>query len=123
MDKTLYINAELGCFTLERDIRGTTTAKEDLIIKTVLKEYNRPRTQVFSRSQKIDDIIPRHIIAYLMKKVLNYNEYRIASILHRERTTIIHSLRVVEDMMFCDVNFKNNIQSVIEKLRNKIEVY
>lgn len=68
---------------------------ETLIVSTVCEFFNVSHEDVIGMSRKREYIHPRQVMCFLLDKLLNITHGQIAKIIRKDRTTVIHSLRVI----------------------------
>lgn len=86
-----------------------TTSKE--IIKLVEDTFSVTYKQIKSKSRYADVRLPRQVLAYLLVKFgLSTNEA--GYLINRDHTTVIHSIKVINNTCDTNKNFKNLIQKL-----------
>jgi chromosomal replication initiation ATPase DnaA len=132
MDRINEIYAELGSHysaikSLTRELKTmemcTTPQLHSYDISKVVCDYFEIELEeVMNRSRKRECAMTRHIIRYF------YNEYTTMTLNQvakatgaKDHTTIIHSIKVVRDLMFSDRHFRRNIEDIRHTLNQLAE--
>jgi len=93
----------------------------DYIQKTVADYFKVGLDQMKSKVKKREIVIPRQVAMYFCKR---YTQLTLALIGEnfggRDHSTVIHALESVEDMMKTDVNFKNSVEDLTKKFKQRM---
>lgn len=87
--------------------------RAETIKKAVLDYYKMPETDFFAKGRKEDKVLARQIFSYLCRNMTSLTDDEISKYVHRDRTTVIHSVEVITDYIKV-----NNPQYVIEDIEN-----
>lgn len=85
------------------------------IIKVVCQEYKIPSNYrnpvkyLITRSNQSEYVEARQIVIYFLKKLFKLSNKKIAKIIYRDRCTVIHSLKRVNDLIEFDHKFRDKI--------------
>jgi chromosomal replication initiator protein len=93
----------------------------DYIQKTVADYFKVSLDQMKSKVKKREIVIPRQVAMYFCKR---YTQLTLALIGEnfggRDHSTVIHALESVEDMMKTDANFKNSVEDLTKKFKQRM---
>lgn len=71
----------------------------DVIILQVCEELKMRFSDIVSDSQKKELVVARHLIMWLCAYYCGFTDKKIGEILRRDRSTVTHSLKTVNDML------------------------
>jgi chromosomal replication initiator protein len=92
----------------------------DYIQKTVAEFYHLSQEDLKDKTRKKEIVIARQVAMYFAKEYTNHSLKSIGYHFGgRDHSTVIHAVQTVNDMMDVNVNFKNSIADVKEKLKIK----
>lgn len=126
---TVLANARLlrKTITLEltkdvlRDNPYITQTKEltmDVIIDTVCREYDVPRTKLLGRGRPQNIVIPRQIAMYLCRKELDEPFQSIANVFHKkDHTSVLQACKKIDKSLAEDSALKKSIDHLRELLK------
>lgn len=126
---TVLANARLlrKTITLEltkdvlRDNPYITQTKEltmDVIIDTVCREYDVPRTKLLGRGRPQNIVIPRQIAMYLCRKELDEPFQSIANVFHKkDHTSVLQACKKIDKSLAEDSGLKKSIDHLRELLK------
>lgn len=93
----------------------------DFIQKTVADFFKIDLESMKSKVKKREIVIPRQVAMYFCKRFTQLTLQLIGqSFGGRDHSTVIHALESVEDMMKVDQNFKNQVDELYKKLKNRV---
>ena len=93
----------------------------DFIQKTVADFFKIDLELMKSKVKKREIVIPRQVAMYFCKRFTQLTLQLIGqSFGGRDHSTVIHALESVEDMMKVDQNFKNQVDELYKKLKNRV---
>lgn len=87
-------------------------AKE--IIKKTCKYYGIEEKMMYKRIRKVDIITARHMAIYLIKRDLKMTHTDIADLFKKERTTIIHAVHKMQDLLSLphEIEIKKDVENI-----------
>ncbi|WP_459877347.1 helix-turn-helix domain-containing protein [Desulfothermus naphthae] len=85
------------------------------IIEIVAKYYGVTPKQIISKSQKKNIALARHVAIYLCKDLLKLPSIKLAKIFKRDHTTILYSLKKINNLKELDSNFNIMLKDVSKK--------
>ncbi len=71
----------------------------DVIILQVCEEMKLRFSEIISESQKKELVVARHLVMWLCAYYCGFTDKKIGEILRRDRSTITHALKTVNDML------------------------
>lgn len=87
------------------------------IKEVVLTHYHLQETDIMGKSRKKNIALTRQIIIYFTKKLLDFPLTKIAELMNRkDHTTMKHSIEKIEDLIEEDSKFKEELESLKEKI-------
>jgi chromosomal replication initiator protein len=93
----------------------------DFIQKTVADYFKIDAEAMKSKVKKREIVIPRQVSMYFCKRFTQLTLQLIGENFGgRDHSTVIHALESVEDMMKVDQNFKNQVDELYKKLKNRV---
>jgi len=115
------ITLELARLALQGVIRGNggsgPRVSADHIRDTVAASWNVRPDALSSKRRTKDVTVPRQVAMYLIKEILDESLVRIGRVFGgRDHSTVIHSIRKVEDQIHRDDEFGARIQELREQL-------
>lgn len=82
---------------------STDEAQHIMLQRMVCDEFGIPWNKVIERSRKRQEVDARSAYCYLAKKLLGYSLKRIAGIIGKDHTTVIHNIRRADGFIHvCD---------------------
>ena len=88
----------------------------DYICDLVCKHYSLSQDVLCSKSRKSEVAQPRQIAMYLARKHTSYSLNTIASTIgNRTHATVIHSCKLIDDLLKCDKHLQKDIRILEEK--------
>ena len=98
---------------------NTTTITVDEILRIVAEYYKVRITDLKSSSRAKPIVVPRQIAMYLIKKFLDKSLVEIGKAFGgRDHTTVINSLEKVENLQSKDLQFKSDIDELVNQIHN-----
>ncbi len=96
---------------------GGGTLTPERIREAVAKRWNIAEEALSSKRRTKDLTIPRHVAMYLIKDLLKYPLVRIGKLFGgRDHSTVIHSIRKVEETMMDDPSFRRGVETLRDEL-------
>ena len=102
-------------FKGERDMIPTT----DIIIEETAKCYMQTPEDVKGQSRVSDTALARHVAMYLIRKLTNLSLKDIGDVFGRDHTTVLTSVRKVQNKISEDKNFSNIIRDITSNINSK----
>ena len=103
-----------------KDVIYPNTPKEitpSYIISVVAEHFEIKPEDITSKKRNNEFVVPRHIVMYLCRELIDFSYKSIANVLHKkDHTTIMHGCESVENKMKTDVDFKNKVDIIIQKI-------
>lgn len=92
------------------------------VINCVCKYYKVDTKEIIGRSRKLDYVIPRHMIQYLMRNEFNMNYVQIAKVFNRRHNSIMHGVKCIDTQLTnkVDASIKNDLISLKQNLLTNI---
>lgn len=87
------------------------------ILRHITQKYNLESRDLLSKSRQASIVAPRQIAMYLSRKLTNLSLMDIGRSFQRDHTTVIHAVDKIERSVQEDEEFKTQIQSLINDLR------
>lgn len=112
------LNVSLGC-NVEVFYSPNVNVVYKQIEAVVLREYDVTTEQLFSKSHKRTFADVRHVLIYLVKSFLPLSNTEIAELVDRDRSTIIHSFKKVDNLMSVDEEFCIRVTNCINELKQQ----
>ncbi|MFN3455194.1 MAG: chromosomal replication initiator protein DnaA [Pseudobdellovibrio sp.] len=114
----ISINLELARKILSHH-ENNTTITIDEILRIVAEYYKIRITDLKSSSRAKPIVVPRQIAMFLIKKFLDKSLVEIGKAFGgRDHTTVINSLSKVENLQTKDLQFKSDIDELINQIHN-----
>lgn len=103
--------------------KAPKTITPEYIIDIVCEHFNLSKEEITSKKRNNELVVPRQIIMYLCRKLTPDSSTRIASLLKRDHTTILHGeTKIIDDMKF-DTSLKNTVEVLLKKMNvNNIDL-
>ena len=102
---------------------GTTSANvgsvltPEYIRKAVAQRWQVREEALSSKRRTKDLTVPRQVAMYLIRDLLDYSLVHIGRLFgDRDHSTVIHSIRKVEDTMSMDLKFRQTVESVRDEI-------
>lgn len=89
------------------------------IIEIVCGHFGLTVKNVQSRSRVKEFVYARHIIFYLIRKNTKMKLKSAGELLHRDHTTVIHSVETLKDLMYTEPDVRAEVDQIEEILRAK----
>ena len=89
------------------------------IVNSIVKETGIEFSKIQSRTRKRDILYARHLFCFFARKRTEMSYDAIGGIINRNHATVLHSVKLVEDLMTYDRDFKE----IVPKIENLIERY
>ena len=87
----------------------------DVVIGTVCKLYALDPRQMLEYGRGAQLVVPRQIIMYLLNKDLSLSSPEIGRILGRDHSTILYSVKKIEESIDIDPEFRQEIEYIRTK--------
>jgi len=91
------------------------------IIEIVAKHYGVTPKQIISKSQKKNIALARHVAIYLCKDLLELSSVKLAKIFKRDHSTIVYSLKKINNLKELDYNFNIMLKDVSKKCTDLLD--
>ncbi len=88
----------------------------DKIINIVCNELEVTREEMMSKERQAKKVNARHVVSSMLRKHLGLSSSDVATLLDRDRTTVIHSCNVVDDQCCVDPKYKRKIDIINERI-------
>ncbi len=84
----------------------------------------RVRADALASKRRTKDVtVPRQVAMYLMKETLGMSLARIGEHFGgRDHSTVIHSIRKVEEQMLHDVDFRTQVEAALAEVREPADI-
>ena len=110
-------NALQGVLRTSRD-RGVPSITTGRIQETVASQWGVPTTALSSKRRTKDLTVPRQVAMYLIREFLELPLVQIGQVFGgRDHSTVIHSIRKVEEAMAGDPTFKRKVEAARSELK------
>lgn len=87
----------------------------------VAKHFNMPVEKLHSKTRLREVVMARQLSMYLAKNYTNSSLKSIGdSFGGRDHSTVIHSLKAVQDLMDTDLIFKDNVTALVKKVKTTL---
>jgi len=109
----------IPCLRMEdKDGRLLKGAMEENIISLIANEFSVSIDDLRSKTRKHEVTKPRQIVEYVFVRTKNYKLIDAGNVLglNRDHATVIHSVRVVDNSVRTEPEFKKKLNSIIKKL-------
>jgi len=103
-------------FKGERDLIPTT----DTIIEEIAKSFMQTPDEIKGQSRVADTALARQIAMYLIRKLTNLSLKDIGGVFGRDHSTVISSVRKVENKINDDRDFSNRIRDITSNINSNI---
>ena len=92
-------------------------------IREVVAQRWRVRADALASKRKTKDVtVPRQVAMYLMKRTLDMSLVRIGEHFGgRDHSTVIHSIRKVEEEMARDPSFRHQVESTLAEVNEAVD--
>lgn len=110
---TVAIAKEILGDTVRNQNRRITLKR---IIEAVAAEFNLPSALLTSQTRKKNVAEPRHAAMYLARQLTDNSLYTIGLSFNRDYSTVIHSIKRVEQVMEADPTFRTRIEKLQAEL-------
>jgi chromosomal replication initiator protein len=107
-------------FGSESHSKGRSASPER--IREVVAKHWHVRDEALSSKRRTKDLtVPRQVAMYLIKDLLDYPLVRIGKLFGgRDHSTVIHSIRKVEETMAGDSSFRRSVEAVRDELMRPV---
>jgi chromosomal replication initiator protein len=90
---------------------------EDYILDIVCRHFDITKFEIVSTSRKRNFVLPRHVVCHLVKKYTLLALKDIGWFMGgRDHSTIIHSIRAIDNLIATDKAFEREYQLIEDKL-------
>ena len=90
---------------------------EHYILDIVCRHFGVQKEEIASASRKRHRVLPRHIVCKLLKDYTRLSLKDIGWFMGgRDHSTIIHSIRAIENLIFTDKEFEKEYKIIEDKL-------
>ena len=88
-----------------------------LIIDVVAEHFNVPKEEITSKKRNSEYVLPRQIIMYLCRNMIDMSQQSIANLLSKkDHTTIIHGIKKIDEKLATDEDLRNKIETIKKKI-------
>ena len=91
----------------------------DRIFSLTESKYSVTKEELCGNKRASNIAFARHYAIYLTRKTTSYSQKDIAKIFHRDHTTIINSIKVIEERIQTDAVFARDIFMTVDELKKK----
>lgn len=91
------------------------------VIELIAKEYHVSINNIMGTGRSLKHVRPRHMIMNILKRDLGFSFTHIAEIFKRNHSTVIHAVNSVEDQSLTNKVYKDEFNSIRERVRYFIE--
>ena len=98
----------------KRDREVTSTYKD--VIQFFCEEYELTENKLFSFDRHSGVVIPRQMVQYCMRQFCGLTYANIGKLTGRDHATVLHSCKLIKNMMETNRKFNEEMQSNIERL-------
>ena len=92
----------------------------ELIIEVVANEYNVNYDDILSSKRNAEYVLPRQIIMYISRRLLDISLEDLAKVLNRkDHTTVMYGSNKIDSEMKSNREFKEKIEMLIDRINNK----
>lgn len=116
---TISLDIVLSALNQEEEVVAIETLSPEAIKKFIASKYHITIKQLESKTRTKNILYPRHIAIYLTRILLNLSYENIADIYNKkDHTTIVNSIKRIEQDIIKDIKFKNLIEQFKNELSN-----
>jgi chromosomal replication initiator protein len=105
---------KIGIKQLTKHIRYNISSEE--ILSIISEECQIDVEGILSRSRKKELVFGRHMFCSVLKRYFGYSLKKIGSIVERDHTTIINSIDVFRDRYIQDLDYRELVHRVYERV-------
>ena len=88
-----------------------------LIIDVVAEHFNVHKEEITSKKRNSEYVLPRQIIMYLCRNMIDMSQQSIANLLSKkDHTTIIHGIKKIDEKLATDEDLRNKIETIKKKI-------
>lgn len=99
------------------DPNKTNEITPNNIIQVVAEQFNIKPEDIVSQKRNAEIVVPRHIIMYLCRKLVDMSYQNIAVLLNRkDHTTVLHACDKMEDELAINKELKAKVEIIEKKL-------
>jgi chromosomal replication initiator protein len=103
---------------LRKSPSGGPILSPERIRELVAQRWRVRADQLTSKRRTKDITVPRQVAMYLIKEALGISLVRIGALFGgRDHSTVIHSIRKVEEQMACDDAFRQQVEAALAEVR------
>lgn len=95
---------------------GFDSTRSDRIIGIVCAYYNTNYDKIKKKGRRRGVVMPRQISMYFLRKHTKIGVTNIARLFRMDHTTVIHSSRTIEDLIFSDETIRTQIREIENKI-------
>lgn len=96
---------------------------ENIVRNAVLEEFNTQWNLINVKGRRSSSLMPRHAYFYFMRKMHGSAEYsleKIGKIMEKHHSTVIHSVKVWDNLKTTDDEFLEKHNRITKKIHNKL---
>ncbi len=118
--RLLALRAEANI--LEAQVMHGTSSKEAvaIITKTVCEKYKVEFQRLVSPGREQSVVVPRQIVFYLARSLINMPFERIGESFGRDHGTVMHACRSIEDRMSTQDDFRQKVTALSKQCRENL---
>jgi len=92
----------------------------DKVIEAVCEHFKFNLKDLQSKSRIKEYVYARDIIFYLIRNKTKMSLKSTGQLLHRDHTTVIHSIETLNNLMYTEPDVKAEVELIEEAVRNKV---
>lgn len=95
-------------------------AASAIIVREVCSQFRLTREQLFSKSRVARIAFGRMLAMYLCRLITKASLARIGEAFHRDHTTVLHAIRLIENTMIHRPMFQEAVRSISERVKGRL---
>jgi signal transduction histidine kinase len=95
-------------------------AASAIIVREVCRKFRLTREQLFSKSRVARIAFGRMLAMYLCRLVTKASLAQIGDAFHRDHTTVLHAIRLIENTMIRRPTFQEAVRSISERVKGRL---
>ena len=99
-----------------RSIPARGFINSDRIINIVLNHFDLSFAQISRKTRYQNIVYPRHVLIYILSKNTNLTLKGIGEMFHKDHTTVMHSIKVIEERMATEDCIKFEIMELEDSI-------
>lgn len=89
---------------------------KEQVLNTIYQHFKITHKELISPNRKRELVFARHVTCYFLLSYTKLYKVQIGSLLHRDHTTVINSLRVLQDLMDTEKEVRKEVDIIREKV-------